>query len=241
MKKYFLFFLFFLSVVNAEVSRRDTPISVKTSLIIPVHVKHVKLLPNLIREYIYEQTVKVDEIVISISNISEVRAKYPKVLRELERTNWPIPVILVKNDHRTSEGDNRNRACQYANGDVFICQDADDIPHKQRVEVIKYFFENYHVDHLVHKYCMDNDTSFMNRRIPDMESVRWFSPSVYAIDNGANGVSSLTRRVFESIQWNPEFVHAVDVQFNRTVYDRFENRVVVDEPIYFYRINYTGN
>lgn len=234
-----IIFIFVINILSAEVCKREVPISLKASLIIPCHAGHARFLSGLVEEYVYNQTVLVDEIIISLSDVPYIRSVYPEVLKELEKTKWPIPVILIKNQEQVSEGDNRNRACKIAKGDVFICQDADDIPHRQRVEIIKFLFENYDVDHLVHKYCSDLDS--LNRVISDMKSIDWYAPQEYGINNGANGVASISRRVFEAIQWYPGFSHGVDVEFNRKAYNLFENRIVVNDRIYFYRQNYTGN
>ncbi len=220
-------------------SIREAPISLTVSLIIPCHVKHVKYLPNLIKEYIYNQTVLVDEIVISLSDVNYIERFYPEILMTLKKS-WPIPVILIENKDQVSEGDNRNRACRKAVGDIFICQDADDIPHRQRVELIKYMFENYNVDHLIHKYFISFDVSLLDQYF-DKTSLDWFAPTEYDINNGANGVASISRRVFEAIQWYPGFSHGVDVEFNMKAYSLFENRIVVNDPIYLYRERYQGD
>src|SRR6185503_496362 len=47
---------------------------------------------------------------------------------------------------------NRNIAALNASKDILICQDADDIPHPQRVEIIKYVFETFDIDHLFHAF-----------------------------------------------------------------------------------------
>lgn len=235
----------FFTVAEAEVSHREIPAELTTSLIIPCHLAHAKYLPNLVKEYIYNQTVLVDEIIISLSDIERVQSMYPTILNELENTLWPIPVIIIKNEGAVSEGDNRNRACYQAKSDVFICQDADDIPHRQRIEIIKFLFEHYYVDHLVHGYSINEDSYTtnldpINFSIVDMDSINWFSPDNYAINNGANGVASISRKVFKAIQWYPGFSHGVDVEFNKKAYELFENRIVVIDKIYLYRQYYHG-
>jgi hypothetical protein len=235
----------FFSVANAQIERREIPAKLTTSLIIPCHLGHAKYLPNLVKEYVYNQTVLVDEIIISLSNIESVPSVHPTVLGELENTQWPIPVVVIKNEGAVSEGDNRNRACHRAKSDVFICQDADDIPHRQRIEVIKFLFEHYHVDHIVHGYYINGDSCYTNSTlidfdIPDMKSIDWFCPHEYEINNGANGVASISRAVFDAIQWYPGFSHGIDVEFNRKAYELFKNRIAVKNKIYLYRQYYSG-
>jgi len=232
----------FLSVANAEVTLRKAPAKLSTSLIIPCHSPHAKYLHELVKRYAYNQTALVDEIIRSLSNAENVD---PAIIDELENTQWPIPVIVLKHEGPVSEGDNRNRACRQAKGDVFICQDADDIPHRQRVEVIKFLFERYEVDHLVHGYSINEsisvtDFSLLDFTIADMSAINWFAPIEYGINNGANGVASISRAVFAAIQWFPGFSHGIDVEYNRKAYELFQNRIAVRDKIYLYRQYYKG-
>ncbi len=105
----------------------------KTSIIIPCHPRHACHLYDLISLY-EEQTVLPDEIVISLSQSNQVSEE---IIHNIESTPWAFSVKLLKSDKKLYAGQNRNRACDKAAGDIFICQDADDLPHPQRVEIIQ--------------------------------------------------------------------------------------------------------
>lgn len=42
--------------------------------------------------------------------------------------------------------------CISSEGEILITQDADDIPHPQKIEATEYFFSHYDVDHLIHTW-----------------------------------------------------------------------------------------
>ena len=119
-----------------------------TSIIIPCNFKHAHLLYNLLKHY-KKQTVLPDEIIISLSEVNQVS---DLIIKRLQDEQWPFPVKLLLSDQKMFAGENRNNACKNATADIFICQDADDIPHPQRVEISKYFFENYDIDHLMSSF-----------------------------------------------------------------------------------------
>lgn len=231
MQKYFMLpicaiFILLLNGLTA-LEKRPCPISLTASIIIPCHAKHARYLPNLLDVYA-AQTTLADEVVISLGPIDQI--SHP-LLKELKRAHrWPFPVKLICSEEALAPGDNRNRACKEAKGDIFICQDADDIPHFRRVEIIKFFFENYPIDHLMHTYTFN---ILELPQINELSQVEWFVPKDYDINLGANGVASLMRRVFEVIQWDSSF-HGEDVYFNETVYRNFENRIVIKTPLYYY-------
>ena len=108
----------------------------RVSVVIPCAGKHVSLLPTLL-EHLSTQTRIPDEIVVSTSGcaLSEVPS---------------LDVELVHSKRLLSAGANRNRASAIASSDVLIYQDADDVPHPQRVEIIAAMFERYEIDHLMH-------------------------------------------------------------------------------------------
>ena len=110
--------------------------TIKTSVIIPCFYGHFQHLDELMNA-LCNQTVLPDEIVISLSEIDKLD---PILVENFENKQYPFPVKLIKHQERLWAGPNRNSACQHASGDIFICQDADDLPHPQRIEIIKYFF-----------------------------------------------------------------------------------------------------
>ena len=107
---------------------------VTTSVIIPCFYGHFKHLDELMNA-LCNQTVLPDEVVISLSEIDKLN---PALIKKFENKKYPFPVKLIKHRELLWAGPNRNSACEHAIGDIFICQDADDLPHPQRIEIIKY-------------------------------------------------------------------------------------------------------
>ncbi len=115
-------------------------LSAKTvSVIIPCYYKHADQLPMLL-EHLCNQSTLPEEVVISLSEADKCERW---IVESIEGAIYPFKVKLLQTNEKLPAGSNRNIACRNAKGDIFITQDADDIPHVQRVEIIKFVFENY--------------------------------------------------------------------------------------------------
>jgi glycosyltransferase involved in cell wall biosynthesis len=132
-------------------------------------------------------------------------------------------------------GANRNRGSAIARGDVLIYQDADDLPHPQRVEIIAGLFEKYRIDHLMHYYY---------RQVPEQEA---FSLKEAAKNSRyrekptaggiTNGNPAIARSVLGLVQW-PEYGQVgEDVEFNAKVYAITKWTAVTELPLLTYRHN----
>ena len=134
------------STYHLEKIENPTPLS--TTVIIPCHHLHAQFLHDVLLSYTY-QTVLPDEIVISLSETDKI----PKILIEsITKESWPFKTVLLLSEAPQTEGQNRNNAGQHASGQILICHDADDFPSPQRIEIIRYFFENYDIVHLLHSF-----------------------------------------------------------------------------------------
>lgn len=225
----FLFVLGFSLIYSLEKRPSFKPMT--TSVIIPCHYLHAHYLPQLIKAYA-EGTVLPDEIVISLSEAKKVEKK---IIDEINDTKWPFPVNLLTFDYPITAGGNRNKACMQASGDILIGQDADDLPHPQRVEIIKYFFENYQLDHLMHGWLEDKAPIQV---IKNFDEIGIIESSYYRPEFGGgtycNGPIAITKEVFNTVQWTDRLV-GEDVMYNHNIYSRFSHKVVLKAPIYVYR------
>ncbi len=230
MKKMVLFLLFCFSFIFVQAQENFV-----TSIIIPCCAKHSIHLYQLIKMY-EQQTELPDEIVVSISESNRIKGN---VLEALNNELWSFPVTIITSKQKLYAGQNRNIACQRAKGNVLICQDADDIPHPQRVEIIKYFFSNYQIDHLMHRWVTikkDFD-AFVNKsiQIPEIEFI--FPQNFQQAWNFGcitNGNVAISRDAFDMIKWSSK-PRGQDVQFNAAVYSQFPNRIVISAPLLGYR------
>ena len=119
-----------------------------TSVIIPCYWGHFKCLSELL-DVLCKQTVLPDEVVISLSEIEKLNTR---AIQQFEEKIYPFPVKIIKHKERLFAGANRNSACKNASGDIFILNDADDLPHIQRIEMIRHVFENTDAQMVAHYY-----------------------------------------------------------------------------------------
>ncbi len=215
---------------------RMEPLQMKVSVIIPCAGKHFELLPNLLDLY-RQQTCLPDEVVISLSSIETLKAEE---IDALENSPWPFKVSILRAEGKQSPGLNRNIAVSHATGDVIISQDADDLPHPQRVEIIKYMFENYAVDHLLHKWIAEGEaiTPYEKNHVPIHGFDRYDDIGRTALgDRMHNGNNACSRAVVDRIHWVDvkKLDSDQDVKFNRDVYDAFEHTAVIPCELIVYR------
>ncbi len=219
-KLFLLFFIFLNSPIIAK----------KISIIIPCAYRHAQHLKELLQAY-EQQTLLPDEIVISISNANRV-TNYIEIVA---KNKWKFPVKILTTNNMLRAGPNRNIACSHATGELFICQDADDIPHPQRNEIIHYVFEKYDFDILHHGY----DARASWKIIKNMDEV-----PVYHVETAietykyryALGIPALSPKLFKQLKWNDEGI-GEDRDFMIKAYELTKKTIIVDMPIYQYREN----
>lgn len=224
------------SIEKKNALKRAYPIDQTVSLVIPCYHKHAPWLYDLLAMYEY-QTRLPDEVIISLS---EVHLVDRAVLARLKNERWAFPVKLITTKEQKNAGENRNKACEYAQGDIFICQDADDVAHKQRIEIIHYFFTQYAIDHLMHEF----------RIIPPGEKKRKYKrynpcniqffmtkdfELLWRAARFTNGNVAISRSLFEKMKW-PATHYAEDTDFNREVYKYYSKQcIVINAVLYGYR------
>ncbi len=203
-----------------------------TSVLVPCAGAHVARLPELIAA-LRAQTRKPDEIIVAVSGCK---------VSALKR----LDVDLVHSVNPLSAGANRNRAGAIARGDVFIYQDADDLPHPQRVEIIASLFERYAIDHLMHyfyyregsstRFSLDEAAARSEYYQELMHEVRYRTGLVKYVTNGNVAVSRTLARL---VPWPEHFKVGEDQQFNREIYARTKRTAVTPLPLITYRQNFS--
>lgn len=58
--------------------------------------------------------------------------------------------LLLRHDAKMLHGPNRQAASEHVRHDLVMYQDADDLPHPQRISVVEHFFNNFDIMHLNH-------------------------------------------------------------------------------------------
>ncbi len=210
---------------------RKERISLKTSVIIPCVPKHFPLIHPLLEAYA-QQTLLPDEIVISLSEAHLVTLD---LISSIQNTSWPFSLIILPNPDKCSAGKNRNIACSRASGALILCQDADDLPHPQRVELVKWLFENYTLDHLMHLFTF-SESDFLPL---DKENLKITLCKTYSqmasIRQTTNGNVCFTKNVFNRVHWRDSPKIGEDKLFNAHIYALFHHKIVLHAPLLLYR------
>ena len=207
-----------------------------TSVIIPCYHKHAPSLYSLLRLY-EQQTQLPDEVIISLSEYQLVNKE---VMAQLSSEQWAFPVTIILSEQKKYAGDNRNTACEHASGTIFICQDADDIPHPQRVDIIHHFFKHYPVDHLFHQWVEvlpGDEASFIQYDTPENISFTYHQAfrELWWCGKFTNGNVALARHVFDTVRWSSE-PRGQDTLFNAEVYKHFKQGIAIQAILLGYRM-----
>ena len=204
-----------------KLDKRDHRPALTVSVIIPCTQKHVAHLPALINA-LRAQTRKADQIVVATSGCAA--AELPTLDADVVHSSTPC-----------TAGSNRNRGSAAARGDVVIYQDADDLPHPQRVEIVAGLFEKYQIEHLMHFYyrLTPGSDEFSVKEAAKRTRYRT-KPTAGGITNGNPAVA---RAVLRAVQW-PEYPQiGEDVEFNARAYAHTKWTAVTELPLLTYRHN----
>lgn len=222
MYKKILFLILFPILCSAET----------VSVIVPCYYKHFYLIPELLNA-ISRQTKLPDDVVISVSESEKIdKAQVEKIIH----TKYNFDVKFIFHKERLYAGENRNSACENAIGDILISQDADDLPHPQRIEILTNIFQMYpNVQHIIHKWAQDISSSelvFFFDNIKKKLVSNWKEYSSFKMVH--NGNCAIRRNVFKTIRWSNK-PKAQDVAFNQQVIEIFAQTMVIDAELLIYR------
>lgn len=233
-KKILLLFLCF-GIGSVQAFSNLTPRAQKknmtTSVIIPCVARHFLWMSGILEAY-QNQTVIPDEIVVVFSEVEKIN---DVDITKLEKGLWDFKLTIIKRNGVHLEGENRNVAMDNASGDILIFSDADDIPHPQRVEIVKYIFENYEVEHIIHTLTvkraeiMPIDIAAITPLIFSRLQQVWdFS----TLENWITfGSPCFLKEVGQRVKWSAKN----DVAFNKTVYEIFKKNIVIPVKLILYR------
>lgn len=224
----------------------------KVSVFIPCTMKHFKYIKFLVSRYLLG-TRKPDEIVLFLSGAQGT------IL---------FPVIKGIKTHVTSEivlaGPARQMALELCSGDVVVYQDADDIPHPQRIEIIERMFQENDIVHLTHQYVFIGKES-MPQKVYFERIKTWDGQHIYdhyfpngdikecgkiSISYGCPpynqhaGACSIKREILKEVKWrlNNDLVlapanrsKAEDYEFCMEVAYKYKKSMMIAAKLYAYR------
>jgi hypothetical protein len=235
MKKKLLFISIILNInsVNFSIPElRANKHDFSVAVIIPCYHGHFKFLENLLNEYT-KQTKLPDQIVISISEADKI----PEIeINKLNNYYWPFELKIITSYEQLFAGPNRNKAIINADTDIIVCQDADDIPHPQRIEIIKYAFDNFEIDYLLHlssrnQECLNNRYHLENKPINNQEIF-----NLESIDtklDGSHGTLSAKKDILMLYNWSKKNFRQ-DVKLTQKLKKKLGYPRIIKYPLYFY-------
>lgn len=205
-----------------------------TSVIVPCVARHFFWLSGLLESY-QNQTVMPDEVVISLSEVEKLR---PIEISKLENGTWGFKLKILRNEGTIIDGENRTIAMDNSSGEILIFSDADDIPHPQRVEIAKYIFENYEVDHILHCWSPHRE-DIKGIDISALPILRFgsFQGVLGSVTYLTTGSPCYLRKIGNAIKWEA----IKDMEYAYTVYRLFKNNIVIPLPLILYRNNLSSH
>ena len=188
---------------------------------IPCYHGHVTILTTLLNN-IEKQSRKPDMVVVSCSGVQSIHQ---------EKYSYPLQIVMTPDKLNTAQ--NRNIAAKLLHTDIITFMDADDQMHFQRLEMIEKAFE-HNIDLFLHNYIHGFDTPDVTYEnitfdINKLEINPWGYGARHIErpydDIIHNGHSSISKKVFESVQFNesPSCHGKEDSVFNADVIRMFPN------------------
>lgn len=204
------------------------------SVIVPCYYGHFHLLPNLLQE-LNKQTELPSEVVISLSEVDRLTQEEVSAFITYTQT-FPFQIQLLCSPRKQLAGENRMLAAHQAMGEILICQDADDLPHPQRIEIIHKLFDQQGIDHLVHRW-VENTTAWEPYEITRISTQHIKNAKHFETFTNAHfGNCAIRKKVLQKVQWSPRRVTGEDRLFCYQCVYRFKNTLLVDAALLEYRI-----
>jgi hypothetical protein len=230
---------------------------VKYCVFIPAMPNRFNKLENLINIY-NSGTIKPDEIII---NASSVDKNNYNILIDLFNKKLDNLKIIPHQIHLDA-GTNRQQALYISNSDVIIYQDDDDVPSNNRVEVIKWFFENREIECLNHSYVynkgtenvpygsnfdliniIESDTIYKKYFNMSLDDCKKFNSYGEGFDFPiCAGPVSIKRSILKDVEWKDrknvtlcKFApRGEDFDFCMEVLFKFNKSIIIDSKLYSY-------
>lgn len=202
--------------------------SISITNAIPVVLRHIKHLETCVN-YILEQTLLPDEIIIIISEYKE-NENNKKIINEVDlkiRKNNIKSVIKTFSKVQYA-GENREIAYKLCTSDIIIYQDCDDLVHKQRNEILLNIHMKTKIPHILHGWTSDKGAIL--RKI-DIEKIE-LSNKINKLRTH-NGAVFLNKSMIGELYF-PRDRKGQDVALNRLVSKKHQSILLGCNDIYVY-------
>jgi len=201
------------------------------SVVIPCIFFHFKHIPDLLNLY-KNQTLNPDEIIISVTESDKILNDIEKV----ESKNYPFNLVIIKNKEKLRAGLNRQIGSDVAKNKYIIYQDADDMPHNQRVEIMNYFFTKKNANHITH--LVTSSPRELVKEPYIMDSIKYIEWRRRENRPGFRGTTvgnvGIKKDILNDIKWSEHFV-GEDTRFTDKILEKYENCYRVSATLLYYR------
>jgi len=184
------------------------------------------MLPELLSS-VKNQTIQPDEIVVVGNNLKEIKTD--------------SNVITYAEPTRRSVSFSRNKAAELATGDILIYHDVDDVPHPQKIELIKSAFDNQEVDAFVHGFMIGSMFPFKYSELKMEKIVSLKHPKPYlnaSQDDLSHGHLSIKKEILSDIKYDEEITWGEDADFCERLFMSGYNIYYGDHKLINYRPSY---
>lgn len=201
----------------------------KISICIPCIQKHIPFLSDCIVS-INNQTVLPFEIVVSVSNITDMKS-VKNICDNISKVS-KIPIKFKYTYEKKYAGENRNICVNESEGNIVSFIDADDLMHKDRIKILNEIFIKYNecigiLHYFVENRSLDNEEKF------DEQYIQKYSFS----DLLHFGHSSFRKKIFEKYKYGFD-PRGQDVKFIASILPEYlDNLLVYKKPLTFYMSN----
>jgi glycosyltransferase involved in cell wall biosynthesis len=201
---------------------------------IPISFKHFNLIDTAI-ESILNQSLKPNEIILIISEFKDeikTQQKIEDIKIKVEKNQ--INFKFQTNSQIQYAGKNREIAYHLSESQLIIYQDADDIPHNQRNEILlKYHLETKAI-HLIHGWNNQTNQELNLKNIVKINSINDYQKLVNNKKFIHNGAITLAKYLITKINF-PNDKKGQDTKFNREFIKNNKNSLFLEtNEIYTY-------
>lgn len=214
------------------------------SVVIPCLFIHLKFIENLLNEY-KEQTLLPYEIILVIAESDVMEKDHKNIVQKLKTNKYPFNLNIVEIKGKSLSGNTRYVGIQNTdeNTEIIIFQDADDIPHRQRIEIIKYLFDKHsNIVHICHKWSKDFD-HYNKNKLYNLKNIKYeipkfniFSDKLYRQrQHITNGNIAIKKNIYDKILWFKNKFRQQDISTNINIYNKFKKTIYIKEELYLYR------
>ena len=224
----------------------QSPVENTITVLIPCAHEDSHLLVNLIN-ILNQQSIMPKEVIISLSGTKHITAEKLKHIDDLLRVKFPFTLKILYRSDKFWASQNKNYAASIATGDILVVQDADDIPHYQRFEIIKYFFDKYDIVHLMHSFIFRHDghviLSSNYKSIPFNKPYNISHIAFYHTKTQrhittelpkTHGEIGVKKSVWDKFKWDNDRMTGEDTRFNRAVQAYYEKTYYIRPDLIIY-------